>query len=451
MKMYAVAFALDGMGDIYLDARLPLAAVTTEEIDRLLGAVLEYADGSFNTILELGFASSIRKEWEWRISRGEPIRNLEAFRGSAGARRAGHARGRVAGVTVSGVSAAASGRRLVGGPGARLAAGDGDTDQGEHAAGVRHRGRRLAEEDHAHHDRDRGHEVGRHAQAAGAHVLERERVGGERDRRREDAEVDQPPHATTRARRAAWRDQVARERQAADRADRAGQPGDVDRGEPPHQRLLEDQADRVGDGADQAEEHADDVAVARRSARSRTRSARRPRTPGPGPMPRCTVNRSSRNTAASNAISTGETWISIAAVPASTRRSPCVEGDVVEPEPEHPDHHDRDPARGRSGRGTPRDSATTPGTARRRAAAQRERAGGEVVAEVADGHERRGPEHQGAGDGGERQPGGGGLAVSPTEPRERAPTSEHAVFGRRTSRSAAERRRAVGPAQRSSL
>ena len=29
MKMYAVAFALDGMGDIYLDARLPLGGVTT--------------------------------------------------------------------------------------------------------------------------------------------------------------------------------------------------------------------------------------------------------------------------------------------------------------------------------------------------------------------------------------------------------------------------------------
>ena len=84
MKMYAVSFALDGMGDIYLDARLPLAAATTEEIDRLLGSVLEYSDGSFNTILELGFASSIRKEWEWRISRGEPTRNLEAFRGPLG-------------------------------------------------------------------------------------------------------------------------------------------------------------------------------------------------------------------------------------------------------------------------------------------------------------------------------------------------------------------------------
>ncbi len=81
LKMYAVAFAVDQLGDIYLDGRLPLSSVNPEEIDRLLGAVLEYADGSFNTILELGFASSIRKEWEWRKLRGEPTHNLEAFRG----------------------------------------------------------------------------------------------------------------------------------------------------------------------------------------------------------------------------------------------------------------------------------------------------------------------------------------------------------------------------------
>ena len=66
LRMYAVAFGVDPLGDIYLDARLPLAAVTTDELDRLLGSVLAYADESFNTILELGFASSIRKEWEWR-------------------------------------------------------------------------------------------------------------------------------------------------------------------------------------------------------------------------------------------------------------------------------------------------------------------------------------------------------------------------------------------------
>ncbi len=81
LKLFGVAFAVDHMGDIYLDGRVPLTSVTPEEIDRLLGAVLSYADESFNTILELGFASSIRKEWEWRISRGESTKNLEAFRG----------------------------------------------------------------------------------------------------------------------------------------------------------------------------------------------------------------------------------------------------------------------------------------------------------------------------------------------------------------------------------
>jgi hypothetical protein len=80
LKLFGVAFAVDHMGDIYLDGRLPLSTATPEEVDRLLGAVLTYSDESFNTILELGFASSIRKEWEWRLSRGESTKNLEAFR-----------------------------------------------------------------------------------------------------------------------------------------------------------------------------------------------------------------------------------------------------------------------------------------------------------------------------------------------------------------------------------
>jgi hypothetical protein len=81
LRIFGVAFALDPLGDIFLDARLPLSVVTPEEIDRLLGSVLTYADESFNQILELGFASSIRKEWEWRIANGESTANLEAFRG----------------------------------------------------------------------------------------------------------------------------------------------------------------------------------------------------------------------------------------------------------------------------------------------------------------------------------------------------------------------------------
>ena len=81
LKMFGVAFGLDALGDIFLDARLPLTVVTADEVDRLLGSVLTYADESFNQILELGFATSIRKEWEWRVSHGESTANLEAFKG----------------------------------------------------------------------------------------------------------------------------------------------------------------------------------------------------------------------------------------------------------------------------------------------------------------------------------------------------------------------------------
>ncbi|MEU6736269.1 YbjN domain-containing protein [Streptomyces physcomitrii] len=79
LKLYGVSYAVDKLGDIYLVGKLPRAAVTPEEIDRLLGSVLEAADGSFNTLLELGFASAIRREYEWRVSRGESTRNLDAF------------------------------------------------------------------------------------------------------------------------------------------------------------------------------------------------------------------------------------------------------------------------------------------------------------------------------------------------------------------------------------
>ena len=81
LKLYGVAFAVDRLGDIYLDGRLPLSVLEEDELDRLLGTVLATADDSFNAILELGFASSIRKEWEWRRLRGESTQNLEAFRG----------------------------------------------------------------------------------------------------------------------------------------------------------------------------------------------------------------------------------------------------------------------------------------------------------------------------------------------------------------------------------
>ncbi|HWM37579.1 MAG TPA: YbjN domain-containing protein [Streptomyces sp.] len=78
-RLYGVSYALDKLGDVYLAGRLPLSAVTPDEVDRLLGAVLENADGSFNTLLEMGFATAIRREFDWRTSRGESTRNLDAF------------------------------------------------------------------------------------------------------------------------------------------------------------------------------------------------------------------------------------------------------------------------------------------------------------------------------------------------------------------------------------
>ncbi|MBM7169794.1 YbjN domain-containing protein [Streptomyces sp. G44] len=79
LRLYGVSYAIDSLGDIYLAGKLPLSAVTPAELDRLLGAVLSASDDSFNTLLELGFASAIRKEYEWRVSRGESTRNLDAF------------------------------------------------------------------------------------------------------------------------------------------------------------------------------------------------------------------------------------------------------------------------------------------------------------------------------------------------------------------------------------
>jgi hypothetical protein len=78
-KLYGVHYTVDEAGDIYLLGRLGPDLITADELDRLLGQVLEAADGDFNTLLELGFASSIRREWDWRVSRGESLANLKAF------------------------------------------------------------------------------------------------------------------------------------------------------------------------------------------------------------------------------------------------------------------------------------------------------------------------------------------------------------------------------------
>ncbi len=78
-SMYGLAYVINELGDIYLVGRLPLDAVNPQELDRVLGSVLQYSDSAFNPLLELGFANAIRREWAWRLTRGESLANLEAF------------------------------------------------------------------------------------------------------------------------------------------------------------------------------------------------------------------------------------------------------------------------------------------------------------------------------------------------------------------------------------
>jgi Putative bacterial sensory transduction regulator len=78
-RLYGVHYTIDQAGDIYLIGRIGHHSVTADELDRVLGQVAETADGDFNTLLEIGFAEAIRREWDWRISRGESVANLQAF------------------------------------------------------------------------------------------------------------------------------------------------------------------------------------------------------------------------------------------------------------------------------------------------------------------------------------------------------------------------------------
>lgn len=80
VRLPHLAYAVDPSGDIYVTGRLPAAAVDAEQVDQVLGVILEASDGIFNELLVLGFLGSMKKEWEWRVDRGEPLRNLEPFR-----------------------------------------------------------------------------------------------------------------------------------------------------------------------------------------------------------------------------------------------------------------------------------------------------------------------------------------------------------------------------------
>ena len=68
-RMYGVAFSLDVLGDVFLSGRVPLGGISAEEVDRLLGCVLEYSDGTFDAAVQIGFSTSIEHERAWRAKR----------------------------------------------------------------------------------------------------------------------------------------------------------------------------------------------------------------------------------------------------------------------------------------------------------------------------------------------------------------------------------------------
>jgi hypothetical protein len=80
LRLPGLAYAVDGSGDVYVTGRLPAGGVDAAYLDQLVGALLDAADSHFNELLAIGFITSMHKEWDWRVSRGESLRNLEAFR-----------------------------------------------------------------------------------------------------------------------------------------------------------------------------------------------------------------------------------------------------------------------------------------------------------------------------------------------------------------------------------
>jgi len=78
-KLALVSYSIDHLGDVYLTGRIPLAVVTVDVLDAVMGQVLEASDGPFNFLLELGFETAIVREWQWRLDRGESTANLAPF------------------------------------------------------------------------------------------------------------------------------------------------------------------------------------------------------------------------------------------------------------------------------------------------------------------------------------------------------------------------------------
>jgi hypothetical protein len=70
---YVLRFTLDENGDLFVVGQVPLLAVTPEEVDRIVGSILELCDEAYLPSVEVGFASSLAAEraWRARVAAGE--------------------------------------------------------------------------------------------------------------------------------------------------------------------------------------------------------------------------------------------------------------------------------------------------------------------------------------------------------------------------------------------
>ncbi len=80
LRLPGLAYAVDRSGDVFVTGRVPAPGSTRPTSTSCSGSCSRAADEPFNELLVIGFLTSMRKEWEWRVSRGESLRNLEAFR-----------------------------------------------------------------------------------------------------------------------------------------------------------------------------------------------------------------------------------------------------------------------------------------------------------------------------------------------------------------------------------
>jgi hypothetical protein len=79
LRLPGLAYAIDDAGDIFLRGQIPTDALDAARLDEVLGVVHQASDPVFDELLVMGFLTSMQREWDWRISRGESTRNLEAF------------------------------------------------------------------------------------------------------------------------------------------------------------------------------------------------------------------------------------------------------------------------------------------------------------------------------------------------------------------------------------